>query len=170
MGCSVTLSSYSIGDCFSSKGGVKKIWVANYVENAVSATTSGETISEFVSGITWYPIELRKNTASMSSTLTVDEANGASYVQTDAVIEFTKMQKESRIMMNALSIGDIMCVVEDANGQYYFLGEEEAVHATAGDGNTGTDRGDKNAYTCTVSDFNSHFPRMLDESAIATLG
>ena len=170
MPCSVTLSTYSIGDCFSSKGGIKALYIANYVENAVSATTSGETISAFASGITWYKQELRKNTGSMTSTLSIDEANGSNLVQTDVVVEYTKMQKESRIQMNALAIGDLMAVVVDANGKYYFLGEEEPVKATAGTGETGTNRTDKNAYTATLSDYNSHFPKMLDDSAIEQLG
>lgn len=168
MACSVTLSSYSLGECFSQKGGVSTIWVANYVDNAYTTTTGG-TISGFATGITWYKIEVRKNTSSMASTLNVDESNGTSYVQTDAVVEFTKMQKESRILMSALSKGDLLAVVKDANGSYYGLGEEEPVKATAGDGNTGTDRGDKNAYTITLSDYNSTFPKFLDDSAIAEL-
>lgn len=168
MACSVTLSNYSLGDCFSSLGGVKTVWVANYVENAVSATTSGETISSFVSGITWYKQELRKNTGSMTSTLNVSE--NANYVSTEVLIEYTKMQKESRIQMNALAKGDLMAVVLDKNGNYYFLGEEEEVTASAGDGQTGQNRDDKNAYTITLTDSCSHFPRMLDDSAIVQLG
>lgn len=168
MSCSVTLANYSLGECFNSLGGVKTIWVANYVENAVSATTSGETISAFATGITWYKQDMRKNTASMTSTLNVSE--NANYVSTEAVLEYTKMQKESRIQMNALSKGDLMVVVLDKNGNYYFLGEEEPVTATAGDGQTGTNRDDKNAYTITLTDSCSHFPRMLDDSAIASLG
>lgn len=168
MACSVTLSSYSLGECFSQKGGVSTIWVANYVDDAYTTTTGG-TISGISTGVTFYKIEVRKNTSSMSSTLNVDDANGTSYVQTDAVIEFTKMMKESRILMAALSKGDLLVVVKDANGAYYGLGEEEPVKATAGDGNTGTDRGDKNAYTVTLSDYNSSFPKFLDDSAIAQL-
>lgn len=168
MACSVTLSNYSLGECFSSLGGIKAVWVANYVENAVSATTSGETISSFVSGITWYKQELRKNTGSMTSTLNVSE--NANYVSTEVVIEYTKMQKESRIQMNALSKGELMLVVLDRNGNYYFLGEEEAVTASAGDGQTGTNKDDKNAYSWTGKDECSHYPRLLEDSAVAQLG
>lgn len=168
MACSVTLSSYSLGECFQSKGGVSTIWVANYVDNAYTTTTGG-TISGISTGITWYKQEMRKNTSSMASTLNIDEANGSNYVQTDTVLEYSKMAKENRLQMAALSKGDLLLVVKDANGKYYGLGEEEPVHATAGDGNTGTDRGDKNAYTITLSDYNSSFPKLLDDAAIAII-
>lgn len=166
MACSVTLANYSLGECFSSIGGIKAVWVANYVDNAVSATTSGETISSFVSGITWYKQEQKHS--SMTSTLNVSE--NANYVSTEVLIEYTKMQKESRIQMNALAKGEVMVVVLDKNGNYYFLGEEEPVTASAGDGQTGQKRDDKNAYTITLTDSCSHFPRLLDEGAIAQLG
>ncbi len=168
MACSQTLSTYSLGDCFSSRGGIKAAWVANFVDNAYTVS-SADTVDGFATGITWYKQELRKNTGSLTSTYNYDEANGASYVQTDVVLVYSKMAKESRIQINALSLGDLLLVVQDANGVYYALGAEEPVKATAGTGETGTDRGDRNAYEITLSDFSSLYPRMLDEDAIAEL-
>lgn len=166
MPCSVTLSTYSLGNCFSNKGGIKTIYIANYVENAVSATTSGETISSFVSGITWYKQELRRGTGSMTSSYAYDDGNGSSLWTTEAVIEYTKMQKENRLIANALAIGDIMMVVVDNNGEAYFLGEELPVRCNTGTGETGSALSDKNAFSMTATDECSHSPRMLDDSAL----
>lgn len=168
MACSVNLSTYTLGDCFSSMGGVKAVWLANYVDNAVSATTSGETISAFTSGITWYKQELRKNTGSMTSTLNVSE--NANYVSTEVNIQYTKMQKEARIQAAALAKGDLMVVVLDKNGTYFFLGENQPVTASAGTGETGQNRDDLNAYSITLTDECEHWPRILDDTAVAQLG
>lgn len=168
MACSTTLTSYSIENCFNSKGGVKCVWVGNYVDDAYTFTTAG-TVSGFSTGITWYRQELRRGIANMTSTYNFDEAAGSSYVQTDAVFQYNRMDKENRMNMNALIKGDLIAVVEDENGEYYALGSEEPVKATAGTGETGSGRGDANRYEITLSDYRSDFPPHLDSAAISAL-
>ena len=168
MACSQTLSSYSLSDCFSSRGGIKAVWVAPYVENGFTIGESG-TVTGFSTGVTWYKQELYRNLASLTSTYNYDDSTRASYVLTEATWQYLKMQKESRLQMNALSKSDLMAVAEDANGTYFALGVQEPVKVTTGTGSTGTDRGDRNAYEVTVSDYNEDYPPILDQSAIEKL-
>ena len=168
MACSQTLSSYSLSDCFSSRGGIKAIWVAPYVENGFTIGESG-TVTGFSTGVTWYKQELYRNLASLTSTYNYDDSTRASNVLTEATWQYLKMQKESRLQMNALSKSDLMAVAEDANGTYFALGVQEPVKVTTGTGSTGTDRGDRNAYEVTVSDYNEDYPPILDQSAIEKL-
>ena len=58
-----------------------------------------------------------------------------------------------------------MAVVEDANGEMWFLGANGPLTATAGTGETGTAKSDRNAYTLTLTDESLGFPMSLDESA-----
>ena len=168
MACSQTLSSYSLSDCFSSRGGIKAIWVAPYVENGFTIGESG-TVTGFSTGVTWYKQELHRKLASLTSTYNYDDSTRASYVLTEATWQYLKMQKESRLQMNALSKSDLMAVAEDANGTYFALGVQEHVKVTTGTGSTGTDRGDRNAYEVTVSDYNEDYPPILDQSAVEKL-
>ncbi len=168
MACSVTLTNYSLSDCFSSKGGIKTVWVAVYKESGFTMSTA-DTVTGFDTGITWYKQELRRGTGSLTSTYNYDEANGASFVQTDALFQYGKMDKENRMQMNALSKGDLMVVVEDCNGEYYALGTEEPVKATAGTGQTGTARNDGNYFEITLSDYRGDYPPHLDATAISSL-
>lgn len=168
MACSQTLASYQLSDCFSSRGGIKAVWVANYVENGFTITSAG-TVSGFATGVTWYKQELHRNLASLTSTYNYDDNTKSSYVQTDATWQYLKMQKESRLQMNALAKGDLMVVVEDANSTYFALGVQEAVKVFNGTGESGTDRGDRNAYEVTVTDFNEDYPPILDAAAISSL-
>ena len=62
-----------------------------------------------------------------------------------------------------------MGVVEDANGTYFALGQQEPVKVTNGTGSTGADRGERNAYEVTVTDFNEDYPPILDQTAIEKL-
>lgn len=169
MACSQSLASYQLSECFSSRGGIKAVWVANYVENGITLSSAG-TVTGFSTGITWYKQDLHRNLASLTSTYNYDDATKASYVSTEATWQYLKMQKESRLQMNALAKSDLMVVVEDANGTYFALGVQEPVKVTSGTGESGTDRGDRNAYEVTVTDYNEDYPPILDASAIAQLG
>ena len=168
MPCSQTLASYKLSDCFSSRGGIKAVWAAPYVENGFTIGESG-TVTGFSTGVTWLKQELHRNLGSLTSTYNYDDSTRSSYVLTEATWQYLKMQKESRLQMNALAKGDLMVVVEDANGTYFALGVQEPVKVTTGTGSTGTDRGDRNAYEVTVSDYNEDYPPILDQSAIEKL-
>lgn len=168
MPCSQTLASYKLSDCFSSRGGIKAVWAAPYVENGFTLGESG-TVTGFSTGVTWLKQELHRNLGSLTSTYNYDDSTRASYVLTEATWQYLKMQKESRLQMSALAKGDLMVVVEDANGTYFALGVQEPVKVTTGTGSTGTDRGDRNAYEVTVSDYNEDYPPILDQSAIEKL-
>lgn len=167
MACSQTLAGINL-DCGASMGGIKKVWLAPYVEGAgivTSGTSTGDTgeIQSF-SGVTgWYVYNFRKNTGSMTSTLNVDPANGVNYVSTELSLVFTKMDTAKRIEMSALAFADAMAVVEDANGNRWFLGKDEPLAATAGTGETGTAKTDGNKYTITLTDESLTFPYKLDD-------
>lgn len=169
MPCSQTLASYQLSDCFSSRGGIKAVWVAPYVENGFTIGEAG-TVTGFSTGVSWLKQELHRNLASLTSTYNYDDSTRSSYVSTEATWQYLKMQKESRLQMSALAKSDLMVVVEDANGTYFALGIQEPVKVTTGTGSTGTDRGERNAYEVTVTDFNEDYPAILDQSAIGKLG
>lgn len=168
MPCSQTLASYKLSDCFSSRGGIKAVWAAPYVVDGFTMGESG-TVTGFSTGVTWFKQELHRNLASLTSTYNYDDSTRSSYVATEATWQYLKMQKESRLQMSALSKSDLMVVVEDANGTYFALGQQEPVKVTNGTGSTGTDRGERNAYEVTVTDFNEDYPPILDQSAIEKL-
>lgn len=168
MACSQTIAAYQLADCFSSKGGIKNVWLAVYAPSAYTMTTAG-TVSGFATGTSWYKQELRRNQGSMTSTLNVNEESGLNEVQTDLNIVYSKMQKEERIQMNAISKGDFIAVVQDANNNYFALGAEEPCRATAGTGETGTAREDANRYSVTITDHAENWPPLLDSSAIEAL-
>lgn len=157
-------------DCSTSKGGIVVVYLANYDDVTEVTVSEGK-----ITGITlgeekkFKEYHFRKNTGSMNSTLNVDPANGVNYVNTDLVLQFLKMDTKKRIEMAALSVNDLVAIVKDANGLYWYLGYDEAIVATAGDGATGTARGDGNRYTITLQDTSSTFPYEVEGSIVAGL-
>lgn len=157
-------------DCSTSKGGINVVYLANYDDIANITIAEGKiTGVETKEGKKFHTYHFRKGTGSMSSTLNVDPANGVNYVNTDLVLQFLKMDTKKRIEMAALSVNDLVAIVKDANGAYWYLGAEEAIVATAGDGTTGTARGDGNRYTITLQDTSSSFPYEVDSTIVEGL-
>jgi hypothetical protein len=171
--CNQTLAGISL-DCSNSLGGIKTVYIANYGD--VSAVTLDEesgmvTGITMVSGATFKPYQFRKQTGSMTSTLNVDETAGINYVSTEVALVFTKMETAKRLEMSALAIGQLAVIVQDSNNKYWYLGYNDYVSSTAGGGNTGTAKGDQNAYTLTLTDESDTYPYEITKDAVeAVLG
>ena len=163
-----TITKLEYDLCQNNLGGIKNIWLANYKENAATVTENANDISGFTEGITWYKYPIRKGTASMTSTYNTS-TDGASYVSTELSIVFTRMETQKRVAMTSFALAEAMAVVEDSNGKYWFLGKDAPITLTAGGGETGTAKGDRNAYTATFTDESLTFPYEVTASAAAKL-
>lgn len=171
MACLITIAGITL-DCESSLGGIKQVWITQY--DNVKSVTVDDTTNQ-ISAITieadakWYNYQFRKGTGSLTSTLNVDETAGTNYVSNELALVFTKMETKKRIEIAALSIGQLVVVVEDSNGKYWFLGKDDYVSASAGTGVTGTAKGDQNAYTLTLATDSESYPYELSAEAIQSV-
>lgn len=175
-------------DCSNSIGGIKKVWLARYSDIAqvngktatigdITETEGGETrvlgkgvtAISLKSGGEWFEYQFRKNTGSLTSTLNVDEANGNNYITSELSLVFSKMETKKRMEMAALAVGAVVAVVLDSNGKYWLLGFDDYVSASAGTGETGTAKEDRNAYTITLSTDSAEWPYELSATAAASV-
>lgn len=166
--CNKSLAGISI-DCSTSKGGIKRVYIANYTGAEVFQLGADGNVSGITTGVTFYEYNFKKNTGSMTSTLNVDAANGINYVTSEVLLQFNKMDTVKRIEISALALNDLVAIVEDSNGVRYALGVEEPVNATAGTGQTGTAKGDGNFYQITLTDENSSFPPIVPSTVDFTI-
>ena len=150
--------------CDTSMGGIIEVAIANYEPGIFTLATNNVTAS--VEGtIKWYGFRFRKGTSSMNSTLNIDDANGVNYVSTELTMIFGKMDTAKRLAIAGLAAGEVVAVVKDANGTYWALGYDEPVTASAGEGVTGTARGDGNHYSITLLDNSTSFPYEVSNGA-----
>ena len=171
MSCSQVLNGIA-ADCQTNVGGVREVYIANYsdvtaievdeVSNMIKTITMADTAK-------FKKYAFKKNTSSMTSTLNVDPANGVNFVQTDLSLVFAKQETVKRMEIAKLSLGELRVIVLDANGKYWFLGQEEFVSATAGTAETGVNRTDGNKYTITLTDYSSSYPYEVDPTIVADL-
>ena len=169
MACNQTLSGL-VKDCSPSMGGITEVLLANR-EDVSAVTADSGKISEITmaSSAKFKKYSFARNTGSMTSTYTIDQASGVRYVTTDLLLQFNRMETAKRVEISALAVNDLVAIVKDANGIYWYLGYDEPVNASAGDGQTGTARGDANRYTITLQDNSKEMPMEVDSTIIAAL-
>ena len=171
MACSQVLNGIAAA-CETNVGGVREVYIANYDD---VTTVEIDEVSNMIKTITmtdsakFKKYAFKKNTSSMTSTLNVDPANGVNFVQTDLTVVFAKQETVKRMEIAKLSLGELRVIVKDANGKYWFLGQEEFVSATSGSAETGTNRTDGNKYQIVLSDYSSSYPYEVDPSIVAGL-
>ena len=169
MACNQTLSGL-VKDCSPSMGGITEVLLANR-EDVSAVTADSGKISEITmaSSAKFKRYTFARNTGSMTSTYTIDQASGVRYVTTDLLLQFNRMETAKRVEISALAVNDLVAIVKDANGIYWYLGYDEPVNASAGDGQTGTARGDANRYTITLQANSKEMPMEVDSTIIAAL-
>lgn len=151
-------------------GGIAEVYIANF-DDVSTVTATDEKISAITMAASakFKKYAFRKGTGSFTSTLNVDAANGISYVSTDIVLQFNRMETTKRVEMAALAVNELVVIVKDANGLYWYFGKDEPVTASAGDGATGTARGDANRYTITLQDNAKTFPMEVKADIVEPL-
>lgn len=167
--CSQTLNGL-VNDCAASMGGVVEIYIANYADvTGVTETTNKISAITMATDAVFKKYALPRNTASLSSNYTISEENGTKYVVSDLVMQVNKMDTVKRIEISALAQGELAVIVKDANGLLWYLGKDAPVKATAGDGLTGTARGDRNGYSITLQDNSLLLPLEVEAAALAAV-
>lgn len=169
MSCTQTLSGLA-KDCAANMGGIVEALIALY-DDVTAVTITSDVISAITmaSGKKFKVYHFAKNTGNLNSTYTIDPASGVKYVSSDLLLQFNRMQTTARVEVTALALADLVVIVKDANGKYWYLGKDEPVNASASDGQTGTARGDANRYTITLHDESKEMPYEVSDSIIESL-
>lgn len=158
MSCAQTLAGI-LNDCAANMGGIVEVRLAN--KSDISAITTDDdkikTIT-MASSAKFHKYQFKPGTSSMSSNYQVNQENGTKFVQTDLLMVFNRMETSKRVEVVAMAQGELVAIVTDANGLYWFLGFDEALVLSAGDGLTGTARADRNGYSVTLQDASKELP------------
>lgn len=171
MGCCRKLSGI-IRDCDSNIGGITRAFIACF-DSVQKPTVTADQISAIV-GATgenpeWHEYEFRKETGSVTTTITRDDANGSLYYESAIVLQFTKQETSKRLEINAIAVGDIAVIIEDNNGKFWYFGFDYPVTLGDGTAETGTAFADLNGYNITLNDLSKELPYELSAAAIAQL-
>ena len=165
MACTQTLAGL-INDCAKSMGGIKAVALAVREDVTAITVTSGKVSAITMDGAKIFKkYYFRPESGSMTSTNNIDPATGVNYVSTELVMLFARMDTVKRTEMCAMMVNDLYALVQDNNGTWWLLGYDNAVFASAGDGQTGTALGDGNRYSITLKDNSEDLPYEVDGTA-----
>ena len=169
MACkSFALSGIGIG-CKDNMGGIKEVYIIeskNITEKTLSTGNTQISDIKLVPSAQFKTYKFRKGTGSMTSTASSDDTIGNFSVTTELTLQFSKMETPKRLEIMALCLEDVVVIVNDWNGKYWYLGYDFPVTVTAATGVTGTAATDLNGYTVTLTDTSTEFPFEVPETII----
>lgn len=150
MSCLIT-SGIAQG-CRNNAGGVKKFYIGSVNLTTATTVSSGGTgtITSFTSfsAYTFYP---NKNSSDFVENYQVSIENGTVGYEQVVNMSFSKLQAATRNQVLLLAQGDLWIIVEDRNGKFWLLGEEEGMTLSGGNAGSGKVLTDKNGYLLTFT-------------------
>lgn len=167
MGCCVALTGF-IRDCENSIGGIRRAWAACYDE-AGKPTVTNDQISAIPNPNIWVEYEFRKQTGSVTQTITRDDTTGSLYYSSDIVLQFTKQETPKRLEINAIASSDTSWIIEDNNGKYWYFGYFYPVTLSDGTAETGTVFDDLNGYNITLNVIENELAYEVTQSAMEAI-
>lgn len=169
MNCSQILNGL-LRDCTPSMGGVKRVLLANFADVA-GKTLTDEQISAITmaEGAKFKEYAIRQGSASKTETATLDAANGVAYVTCDLALQFSRMDTVKRTEVAALIANELVALVQDNNGVWWYMGYDRPVIATAMDSASGQAYSDANKYGITLQSNDNAPAYKVDETIVADL-
>lgn len=149
------ISSGHTLDCRNaSTGGVKTLWVLGGAGNAITGITSTQTggITAASGTGTFYKYELVKQSSSFSEELQVNEQAQSVVFVPSLVVTLPKLDQILRTKwFDLIKPNFLTIIIEDNNGRYWLVGQENGLTVSAGSMLMGQNYNDANGVTFTMS-------------------
>lgn len=162
MACALT-QGYTL-DCKDSLGGLKSVLFIES-ENVSVATEAAGVVTDIslAVGKYFYKYELVKETSMFMETVTASIQNGTIFYAQELTIVLNKLQANTRNEILLLAKNNLVAIVEDKNGKYWYLGQDGGLDITGGTAGSGTAAGDRSGYELTFSGQEKELaPEVLD--------
>lgn len=163
MACNLT-GGIQLG-CRDNVGGLKTMWITDFT-NILSVTQDGDEFITQLSGTgTFYEFQLIRTSSQHTETVNASLENGTVFYQGETVTYFVKLEQEKRNLLKALAQSQrLAIVIEDNNGEYFYLGQTYGCFISAGSSVTGKALGDQNGYNMTFQYLEPNPMNQLDGS------
>jgi hypothetical protein len=120
-------------------------------------------------GSVFYEIKTNKNVCNFTEDAAIDMTNGTSFFNQVATIVLSRRETTKREFIEKLSAGQkqLVLIVLDSNGNYWYFGQVEGAYLTAVTGGSGTAKGDANGYTLTLTAMEAEQAYQVDPTIVA---
>lgn len=157
------LSTYSLKgipfDCASNLAGINVVYLGYKDDFSVTPSEDGHSCTiTGGSGAKLYSYSFAKQTGSLTSTLTKDEANGTRFYTNTLALSFNKMEGAKHIEIEAMAAEALIGIAGDNNGKFWVIGSDSYLSANSATAGSGTSYSDKNGYDIELSAMSAHLP------------
>ena len=165
--------------CFNNAGGVNKIYIADF-DNVTAFTTGAATaplIGDWIDSITmaattqFYEIKTNKNVCNFTEDAAIDMTNGTTFFNQVVNIVLSRRETTKRDFIEKLTAGQkqLVLIVLDSNGNYWYFGQVEGAYVTAITGGSGTAKADANGYSITLTAMEADQAYQVDPTIVSAL-
>ena len=151
-------------ECDTSLAGIEVAYIGekDKFEVAIDADTMTITGITGITGSTetakLYAYHFNRQTGSLNSEMTRNDANGSFYYTNTVALQFTKMEAKKSAEIAALAKAHSIIVVKDLNGQYWVVGADTYATASADTAQSGQGVDDLNGYNITLDAMSAYKP------------
>ena len=170
------LSNYTLqgilADCNPNLAGIQEAYLGYYGSFNVSADTDTQKIASITTaqtGAKFYHYTFAKQTGSLNSTLTKDDTNGTRYWTNTVTLQFSKMEAEKHLEVEAMAAEQLVAIIKDNNLKYWFVGLDGYLSADDAQANSGQSYDDLNGYNLTMNAMSAYLPFEIDYSKFESL-
>ena len=161
-------------DCNPNLAGIAEAYIGYFGDFDVTVEASAQSVTTITAATgastgKLYAYDFAKQTGSLTSTLTKDEANGTRYFTNEVVLQFTKLEAAKHLELQALSAEKLVAIIKDNNGKYWFVGYDGYLSAAEGTAQTGQSYDDLNGYNITMNAMSAYLPFEIQYSAFSSL-
>lgn len=149
MSCSLT-TGFAVG-CDDSVGGVRRFLIGGMPSDfAATQNASGMATAISGTGLTYYAYETTNAQGAVSTfndNAVVNSQNGTSFFDQTATYVLNKMEQVKRNEVKMIARAKMTVIVEDNNGKYWLMGQQNGVRLVSSESGTGAALGDRNGYS-----------------------
>lgn len=168
MACSLT-QGYSLG-CREYVGGLEWVAFAEFANKGTLTESSGTVIALSLTSGQFYKYQQEQEVAQFTETETINDQNGTIFYQQELSIGVNGLTAALRNELKLLAQNRLLAIVKDRNGDYWLLGNDYSIRASAGTAGSGTAMGDRSGYTKTFTAMNKNPMLKVSSSVITFLG
>lgn len=155
-------------DCGTNIGGIVRAWGACH-SDAAYPTLTDDMVSAVKNPEKWHLYEFQEQTGSLTFTMSDNTAASSKLWSNAIVFQFAKMEQAKRLEMMGLTQSVTDWIVEDNNGNYWYIGYDFGAKVSEGTGETGTAYEDFNGYNVTLTAVEKQHPYLVTDAAMQPL-
>ena len=175
MGClsNFTLTGIKL-DCNPVLGGIKRVYPGYNDQLTITpdAATQTATIAAkegASSTAKLYAYDVVANTGGLTSTITKNEQNGTRYYTNTIAMQFTRLEADKHLEVQAMAAEALVAIVETNDGKYWVVGADSYLSATEANVQTGSSFDDLNGYTISLAARSAYLPFEIKYSDFSSL-